>query len=103
MLATIVGWFHGIMGDAILAAGSSPGSTPVSTNTGQTFADSIKTFVAPIVLLVIGLVAISFLFKRQLTQFFQFMALAVLAGVFFYTPGIVENIARFISGLFGAS
>lgn len=84
-----------------LVAVDAPGS--VSTATGNTFASNIRTFIGPIVLLGIGLGALKFLFQRQMTQFFQFMAIAVLVGVFFYTPNVVENLATWLGSLFGGT
>jgi hypothetical protein len=66
--------------------------------------DNIRAFVGPIFIGIIGFVALSFLFKRQLSQFFQFFALAVLVGVLFYTPlngGIVKIFSDWLGGLFG--
>ena len=65
------------------------------------FVQNARDFIAPIFLLIIGLVALTFLFKRQLMQFFQFFIIAVLVGVLFYVPGIVENFARWAATLFG--
>jgi hypothetical protein len=60
----------------------------------------IREFIAPLFLLAIGIAAMSFLFQRQVTQFLQFAALAVGVAVFFYVPGIVETVARFIASAF---
>lgn len=64
------------------------------------FVTNIRNFIAPIFLLAIGLISLSFLMRRQLTAFFQFFLLTVLIGVLFYVPGIVENFATWASGLF---
>lgn len=66
----------------------------------QSFVDAAKAFIGPIFMLVVGVVALSFLFKRQLTQFFQFFALVILIGILFYVPGIIESFATWASGLF---
>jgi len=89
-------------GGQVIAAGE-PGSTTITTDSSGTFATAIRNFIAPILLLIISLVAISFIFKRQLTQFFQFAALAVVVAVLFYVPGVVENIAKFFAGLVGGT
>jgi hypothetical protein len=66
--------------------------------------DAIRTFVGPIFIGIIGFLALNFLFRRQLSQFFQFFALAVLVGVLFYTPltgGVVKIFADWMGSLFG--
>lgn len=89
--------------DVVLAAGTpGPGlNTNLSESSGAEFASKIRAFVGPIVLLIVSLIAISFLFKRQLTQFFQFVALAVVVAVLFYVPGVIENIAGWLAGTLG--
>lgn len=69
---------------------------------GEGLAGVVKAFIAPLLMLVIGIIAMTFLFKRQLTQFFQFIAIAVLVGVFFYTNA-AETLARWVAGFFGGS
>lgn len=69
----------------------------VGNNGGEKLADALRSFVAPLFLLAISLVACSFLVKRQMTQFLQFIAIAVGVAVFFYVPGVVEGLARFIA------
>lgn len=62
--------------------------------------DAIRNFVGPIFLLMIGLAALSFLYQRQITQFIQFLALAVGIAVLFYTPGVIQKVATFFSSAF---
>jgi ABC-type multidrug transport system fused ATPase/permease subunit len=59
----------------------------------------ITSFVGPILLLAIGIIAIKFLVQRQMTQFFQFLAVAILVAVLFYTPGLIEKIGTWFGGL----
>lgn len=72
----------------------------VNTSTGTKIADTATQFITPILFLVIGAVAITFLFKRQMTQFFQFAAIAVLVAVLFFNPGIIKNIADWVATIF---
>lgn len=62
--------------------------------------DAVRNFVGPLFLLAIGIAAMSFLFQRQMTQFLQFIVLAVGIAVLFYFPGVVESIAQFFSKAF---
>ena len=84
----------------LVAAGGTGGSG-IDSTTGEGLASALRNFVGPILMIVIGIVAITFLFKRQLTQFFQFMALAILVALLFYTPGVLPAIAGWVSNLFG--
>ena len=54
-----------------------------------------------LVLGVVGMVAILFLFTREITRFVQFLVLAVAIGVVFYTPDIVQVLATGIANALG--
>lgn len=69
--------------------------------TGAGLADAIRNFIAPLFLLAISIAAISFVFRRQITEFLQFAALGVGVAVFFYVPGIVEGLARLVASAVG--
>lgn len=73
----------------------------VATLSADTIVGNLRDFIAPIVLFIIGFVALSFLFRRQISAFIQFFILTVLVGVLFYVPNIIETIARFVVGLLG--
>lgn len=62
--------------------------------TTETIATGIRNFVGPILLLIISLVAITFLFKREMTQFFIFVVIAIIVALLFYAPGIVKSLAQ---------
>ena len=55
----------------------------------------------PLFLGIVGIVALFFLFTREITRFVQFMVLAVLIAVVFYTPGIVQALATGIANALG--
>jgi uncharacterized membrane protein len=46
-------------------------------------------------------VALFFLFTREITKFVQFIVLAVLIAVVFYTPSIVQLLATGIANALG--
>jgi len=50
---------------------------------------------------IVGIVAIFFLFTREITRFVQFVVLAVAIAVIFYTPGIVHTLATGIANALG--
>jgi len=55
----------------------------------------------PLFLGIIGIVAIFFLFTREIIRFVQFIVLAVAIAIVFYTPGIVQAIATGITNALG--
>ena len=55
----------------------------------------------PIFLGIVGIVAIFFLFTREIIRFVQFIVLAIAIAVIFYTPGIVQTIASGIANALG--
>jgi len=56
--------------------------------------DQVRAFVAPFVLIATSLIAITFLVKRQMTQFLTFLIIAVAVFAIFYAPGIVANLGK---------
>jgi hypothetical protein len=63
----------------------------------------LQSLFGPLFLGIVGIVAIFFLFTREITRFVQFIVLAVVIGVVFYTPSIVELLAKGIANALGVS
>jgi hypothetical protein len=59
----------------------------------QKLVDAIQAWIGPIFLLAIGIIAITFLFKRSFVQFAIFVVIAILIAVLFYAPGVLINLA----------
>jgi hypothetical protein len=55
----------------------------------------------PLFLGIVGIVAIFFLFTREIIRFVQFFVLAIAIGVIFYTPSIVQALASGIAHALG--
>lgn len=55
----------------------------------------------PLFLGIVGIVALFFLFTREIIRFVQFMVLAVAIAVVFYTPSIVQTLAQGIARALG--
>ena len=55
----------------------------------------------PLFLGIVGIVALFFLFTREITRFVQFIVLAVAIAVIFYTPDIVQTLAEGIANALG--
>lgn len=71
--------------DFVLAAG------------GDSLATGIRNFVGPLLMLTMGLVAMTFLFKREMTQFMIFLVIAILVAIIFYAPDIIKNLAQSVN------
>ena len=69
-------------GDVILSTGSAG------------LANKIRTFLGPIILLIISGISLTFLFRRQMMQFLTFFIIAVLVSALFYSPEIIENLGK---------
>lgn len=61
---------------------------------GGTLADGIRNFIGPILMLIMGVVAITFLFRREMTQFVIFLVIAIIVAIIFYAPDVIKNIAQ---------
>ena len=55
----------------------------------------------PLFLGIVGIVALFFLFTREIIRFVQFLVLAVAIAVIFYTPTIVQTLAQGIANALG--
>ncbi len=73
------------------------------TNQTTTLLTNLRNFIAPIVFIVIAGVAISFLIRRQVSQFVQFIAIAIGVMVLFYSPEIIGAAAKLFSGWLGGT
>ncbi|GAA3225087.1 hypothetical protein [Nonomuraea helvata] len=82
---------------AVLAATPAPSG---GLNTAG-LAAFLRSFFAPLFLAVVSVVALVFLFTRELTRFAQFMLLAIAIGVIFYVPNIIEVLAKGVAGALG--
>ncbi|GAB3687149.1 hypothetical protein [Nocardiopsis oceani] len=96
--------------DAVTAVGSADlislavETTPTedAPDTGG-LADFLRGFFGPLFLVIVSIVAIFFLFTREITRFMQFIILAIFIGIVFYVPGIIEVIAVAIARAMGVS
>lgn len=61
----------------------------------------LQSLFGPLFLGLVGIVALYFLFTREITRFVQFIVLAVAIAVVFYTPTIVETLAKGIANALG--
>ena len=85
-----------MMSVSLLAA-----AAPQAAVNTQGLVNYLQGLFGPLFLGIIGIVALFFLFTREITKFVQFIVLAVLIAVVFYTPSIVHTLATGIANALG--
>ncbi|WP_219510896.1 hypothetical protein [Nonomuraea ceibae] len=82
---------------------TTPAATPAPAGGLDTagLADFLRSYFAPLFLVVVSVVALVFLFTRELTRFVQFMLVSVAIGVIFYVPDIIEVLAKGVGAALG--
>ena len=75
-------------------------ASPVALSTSG-LVTYLQGLFGPLFLGIVGIVAIYFLFTREITKFVQFLVLAVAIAVIFYTPSIVQTLATGIANALG--
>jgi hypothetical protein len=75
-------------------------SAPLSLNTSG-LVSYLQGLFGPLFLGIVGIVALFFLFTREIIRFVQFVVLAVAIAVIFYTPSIVQTLAQGIAKALG--
>ena len=78
-------------------------AAPQAAINTQNLVNYLQGLFGPLFLGVIGIVAVFFLFTREITRFVQFIVLAVLIAVVFYVPTIVESLAKGIAAALGVN
>jgi hypothetical protein len=67
-------------------------------NAAEQIVRTVQAYVGPVFLLLIGIVALTFLFRREVMQFVIFLIIAILIAILFYAPGVVKAIAEAFTG-----
>lgn len=78
----------------LLAAAGNPPDT-------KNLAHWLQAVFGPLFLAIVGIVALFFLFTREITRFVQFLILAIGIAIIFYVPGSIESIAKSIATALG--
>ena len=76
-------------------------AAPQAAINTQNLVSYLQGLFGPLFLGIVGIVALFFLFTREITKFVQFIVLAVLIAVVFYTPSIVQLLATGIANALG--
>jgi hypothetical protein len=85
-----------MMSVSIIAA-----AAPQAAISTQGLVNYLQSLFGPLFLGIVGIVALFFLFTREITRFVQFIVLAVAIAVVFYTPSIVQTLADGIANALG--
>lgn len=67
----------------------------------QSLVTWLQQLLGPLFLGTVGIMAVFFLFKKEITKFAEFLALAVLIAIVFYVPSIVQTLAVGIASALG--
>jgi hypothetical protein len=76
-------------------------AAPQAAISTQGLVTYLQSLFGPLFLGIVGIVALFFLFTREITRFVQFIVLAVAIAVIFYTPDIVQLLATGIANALG--
>jgi hypothetical protein len=90
--------FHDVLS---LASQPSPSPSPTTGPDTEGLARWLRAIFGPLFLVIVSIVAIFFLFTREITRFVQFVLLAIAIGVIFYVPDLIEVVARGIARALG--
>ncbi|MGI5418192.1 hypothetical protein [Actinomadura luteofluorescens] len=60
----------------------------------QNLAEWLRNIFGPLFLVIIGIVALFFLFTREITRFIQFIVLSIVIAIVFYYPEIITSLAN---------
>lgn len=85
-----------MMSVSIIAA-----AAPQAAISTQGLVSYLQSLFGPLFLGIVGIVALFFLFTREITRFVQFIVLAVAIAVIFYTPNIVQLLATGVANALG--
>ena len=75
-------------------------AAPLALNTNG-LVSYLQGLFGPLFQGIVGIVALYFLFTREIIRFVQFVVLAVAIAVIFYTPSIVQTLAQGIAKALG--
>ena len=89
--------FHHLAASLPAEALAAPGD---ELNT-EDLATWLRNLFGPLFLVIVSIVALFFLFTREITRFAQFILLAIGIGIIFYVPNIIEVTAKAIAKALG--
>lgn len=85
----------------VMLALPSPLAEPNDGPDTQGLADWLRAIFGPLFLVIVGIVALFFLFTREITRFVQFVVLALAIAVIFYYPDFLVTVAEGVASALG--
>lgn len=76
-------------------------AAPQAAISTQGLVNYLQSLFGPLFLGIVGIVALFFLFNREVIRFVQFIVLAIAIAVVFYTPSIIQTLASGIANALG--
>jgi hypothetical protein len=76
-------------------------AAPQAAISTQGLVNYLQSLFGPLFLGIVGIVALFFLFNREVIRFVQFIVLAIAIAVVFYTPSIIQTLATGIANALG--
>jgi hypothetical protein len=67
----------------------------------QSLVTYLQGLFAPLFLGLISIMAVFYLFKREMIKFVEFIALAILVAIVFYTPSVIQVLAAGLAAALG--
>jgi hypothetical protein len=86
--------------NTLLSATQILADSTIDSNSGQSIYVNLRNWLSPIVFLIIAGISLTFLFRRQMSQFMQFIAIGVVVGILFWSPEIIQSAAAFFKTIF---
>lgn len=90
--------FHHLMSTLPLDVLAQPADQRLDTDGLATW---LRNIFGPLFLVIVSIVAIFFLFTREITRFVQFVVLAIAIAIIFYVPDVIETTAKAIAEALG--
>lgn len=73
------------------------------TLTGVPLAEGLRDFFGPLFFVLLAIVAIFYLFKAQLTAFFQLVILGIGVSILLYRPDVIRELGEAVAMLLPGS
>ncbi|MFI6603791.1 hypothetical protein ACIBHX_46810 [Nonomuraea sp. NPDC050536] len=100
-MPTNLPWHIDVLVRAVTALDEPTIPGPGAALNTEGLADFLRSFFGPLFLVAVGVVALFFLFAREITRFIQFLIVTLAVAVLFYVPNIIEVAAKAIAGALG--
>lgn len=70
----------------------------ILANVAEDIVAAVQSYVGPILLLIIGIISITFLMRREVMALVIFLVIGIVVAILFYAPGVIKSIALAFTG-----